>query len=319
MHRIDGADIDPNANGSGKAGFHRGDPVSGREATEITEHFMNAVQEELCNVIEESGIALDKTQNNQISKALKKMLAEALPRWEKIANKPNSLQGYGITDAASKSEISGRVSKSGDTMTGHLNVPSIHAIHQSRSTAIMADTVFHLGTNTSPDDWHLVRDNGFHLYQGKYGYGLRRLAIDKEGRVTMPAQPHWQGGFTKVTVNQEAVIHVESSLGSGWVINNAGVGGGTRVYPPASGWYEVSFSVIKDPRSPQGQCQLHLLKNNIPVGIGVVATAPDHYASSTSIPLLLFLTTSDFISLRCMIGTSHGDSNYNKLSIKLVK
>lgn len=46
--------------------------------------------------------------------------------WDKIWDKPNTLSGYGITDAYTKSDADGKyVLKAGDTMTGALNVNSI--------------------------------------------------------------------------------------------------------------------------------------------------------------------------------------------------
>jgi hypothetical protein len=46
--------------------------------------------------------------------------------WDKIWDKPNTLSGYGITDAYTKSDADGKyVLKAGDTMTGGLNVNSI--------------------------------------------------------------------------------------------------------------------------------------------------------------------------------------------------
>lgn len=100
MHRIDGADIAPHSNGQNKPGFQQGDPLSGREATEVTASFMNSVQEELCNVIESADIALEKNQNNQLQSAIRSLINKALPAWSSIQNKPDSLGGYGIRDAA---------------------------------------------------------------------------------------------------------------------------------------------------------------------------------------------------------------------------
>lgn len=55
---------------------------TGQPPTEITADWMNAVQEELCGVIEGSGIALDVTDNKQLVKAINLLLAANKPKTE---------------------------------------------------------------------------------------------------------------------------------------------------------------------------------------------------------------------------------------------
>lgn len=63
MHRIDGQGHVANQ-------FTPGDPVSGQEATEVTAAWLNAVQEEACNVITGAGLALNKADNTQLRQAM---------------------------------------------------------------------------------------------------------------------------------------------------------------------------------------------------------------------------------------------------------
>ena len=65
MHRIDGA----NATVDNK--FSLGNPGAGIPATTVTADILNALQEEVCGVIEASGIALNKSNNAQLLAAIK--------------------------------------------------------------------------------------------------------------------------------------------------------------------------------------------------------------------------------------------------------
>ncbi|MDL2226981.1 hypothetical protein LJB86_04925 [Deltaproteobacteria bacterium OttesenSCG-928-M10] len=75
MQRIDGPGavaalpaLSPPANSPGF--FSGGDPVRGREATMVTKDWLNWVQEEICTVIEEAGITLDRADHTQLWQAL---------------------------------------------------------------------------------------------------------------------------------------------------------------------------------------------------------------------------------------------------------
>ena len=81
MHRIDSINARNNQNGTGKKGFHDNADLSGQDATYVTPAWCNAQQEEIANVIESSGIALNKDDNSQLLKALDKRtstLAQAI-------------------------------------------------------------------------------------------------------------------------------------------------------------------------------------------------------------------------------------------------
>lgn len=64
MHRIDGAGATIDNL------FTEGDPVSGIPATTVTGAWLNAVQEEIANVIEAAGITLSKPDNTQLAAAI---------------------------------------------------------------------------------------------------------------------------------------------------------------------------------------------------------------------------------------------------------
>lgn len=72
MHRIDGAGHQNNL-------FTEGDPQTATPATTVTDDWLNAYQEELCYVIEQAGITLNKADNTQLRQAIQAMLAALLP------------------------------------------------------------------------------------------------------------------------------------------------------------------------------------------------------------------------------------------------
>lgn len=69
MKRIDTATIEVDANGSGKDGFTDGEPGVTPRTIVDAEH-MNNVQEEICNVIELNGHALDPDDPAQLARAV---------------------------------------------------------------------------------------------------------------------------------------------------------------------------------------------------------------------------------------------------------
>lgn len=66
MKRIDSVNARPDANGPGKKGFHDNGDLEGQDATYLTPDWLNAVQEELANAIEQSGLDLDPNDPSQL-------------------------------------------------------------------------------------------------------------------------------------------------------------------------------------------------------------------------------------------------------------
>ncbi|EOC3061223.1 phage tail protein [Cronobacter dublinensis] len=74
MHRIDTPTAQEGKFGAGKNGFTAGDPTLGVPATQLDETFFDSVQEEICAVIEGTGIKLKKNDRAQLSAAINKMI-----------------------------------------------------------------------------------------------------------------------------------------------------------------------------------------------------------------------------------------------------
>lgn len=66
MKRIDTINARKNMFGVGKSGFHDNADLPGQDATYVSPEWFNTVQEELCNLLELRGIALDPASKRQL-------------------------------------------------------------------------------------------------------------------------------------------------------------------------------------------------------------------------------------------------------------
>ena len=67
MHRIDTSTAVDNK-------FVNGNAASGIKGTQVDESWLNSVQEELCGVVEEAGLSLNKSNNGQLASLLSKQV-----------------------------------------------------------------------------------------------------------------------------------------------------------------------------------------------------------------------------------------------------
>ncbi|EJD1355234.1 hypothetical protein M1K30_002264 [Salmonella enterica] len=105
MHRIDTPTAQKDKFGQGKNGFTNGDPATGRRATDLNSDMWDAVQEEVCTVIEAAGIPLSKGEHTQLHAAIGRLIDEQVKtRLEKnqngadIPNQPLFLQNVGLKE-----------------------------------------------------------------------------------------------------------------------------------------------------------------------------------------------------------------------------
>lgn len=66
MQRIDTLNVREDLFGLGKAGFHDNADLPGQDATYLSPDWLNAVQEELCNVLELSGVVINPESKRQL-------------------------------------------------------------------------------------------------------------------------------------------------------------------------------------------------------------------------------------------------------------
>ncbi|EHB2443121.1 hypothetical protein JYJ56_003366, partial [Salmonella enterica] len=109
MHRIDTPTAQKDKFGQGKNGFTNGDPATGRRATGLNSDMWDAVQEEVCTVIEAAGIQLSKGEHTQLHAAIGRLIDEQVKtRLEKnqngadIPNKPLFLQNVGLEETINR-------------------------------------------------------------------------------------------------------------------------------------------------------------------------------------------------------------------------
>lgn len=75
MHRIDTSTAQKDKFGAGKNGFTGGNPQTGELPTALDQDFFDSVQEELCNLIEQAGLTLQKSKRTQVTEAIKSLFS----------------------------------------------------------------------------------------------------------------------------------------------------------------------------------------------------------------------------------------------------
>lgn len=127
MYQIDNstaAQAIPASTEAGSKGyFTDGNPATGTPATILPAEFMNMLMMENINVLAAAGIQPDKSKFNQLALAISTITGSNLT-WANLGGKPTTVAGFGITDAATKTELSNAVNslvpKTGGTLSGAL-------------------------------------------------------------------------------------------------------------------------------------------------------------------------------------------------------
>lgn len=123
MHRIDTSTAQKDKFGAGKNGFTTGNPQLGIPATEISAGILDAIQEEICAVIEDkdSSINLDKSNNTQLVAAIKNIIAKCSlgvgQTWQNV--KANRMSNTTYTNTTGKPIM---VSVQGDSSAVMFNI-----------------------------------------------------------------------------------------------------------------------------------------------------------------------------------------------------
>ncbi|MEG6014305.1 pyocin knob domain-containing protein [Enterobacter hormaechei] len=138
MHRIDTPTAQADKFGPGKNGFTNGDPATGRRATDLNSDMWDAVQEEICNVVEKSGLALNKDQHDQLHQAIVKIITSKIP--DALLKKNN------LSDLADKvlalANIGGvpkTLKVNGNALSKDINIPPSDIFRFSESIGSSAD------------------------------------------------------------------------------------------------------------------------------------------------------------------------------------
>ncbi|EAZ0884347.1 phage tail protein [Salmonella enterica subsp. enterica] len=198
MHRIDTPTAQKDKFGQGKNGFTNGDPATGRRATDLNSDMWDAVQEEVCTVIEAAGIPLSKGEHTQLHAAIGRLIDEQVKtRLEKnqngadIPNKPLFLQNVGLEETINlaKNAVPATRRVNSKPLTGDIT------LWASDVGAISADAVGEITDNgtmasaNTPGWWRVAVSNSdtvadFPTYpDGSKLYSYGYLFVEKIGDV----------------------------------------------------------------------------------------------------------------------------------------
>ncbi|ENV4285529.1 phage tail protein, partial [Escherichia coli] len=134
MHRIDTLTAVKDKFGPGKNGFTDGNIRTGRLATWLNSAMWDAIQEEMCAVIERAGIELNKEEHDQLYKAIlllaggviNEVALLAKNNLSDVEDKDKAVENLGLKPTVDKAKNA--VQRDGDTMTGELKIRGVNAL-----------------------------------------------------------------------------------------------------------------------------------------------------------------------------------------------
>ncbi|EIO8152016.1 hypothetical protein LRD24_004568, partial [Salmonella enterica] len=188
MHRIDTPTAQKDKFGQGKNGFTNGDPATGRRATDLNSDMWDAVQEEVCTVIEAAGIPLSKGEHTQLHAAIDRLIAEQVKtRLEKnkngsdIPNKPLFLQNVGLGETVDQAAGAMQKSQNGG------DIPDKGLFAQNISAALAFDGAVTIGGDANP--WTTAEfivwlesqgafNHPYWMCRGVWSYALNKTITD---------------------------------------------------------------------------------------------------------------------------------------------
>lgn len=162
---------------------------------------------------------------------------------------------------------------------------------------------------TGEDGWNRVL-----LHTGTNGAWLYRIDGDgstwMNGYLDMPNLPFFCAQVTGIcNSGQDAIINPLSV--HGMIHDNGGSGGGSRIFIPRDGTYEISFSV----NSLDNNTQVLVTKNGSSLQWGGSSNAGNQISGSS---LVLKCVVGDFITLRCYNGRFGGNVAFSNFSVRKV-
>ncbi|ELP3959644.1 phage tail protein [Escherichia coli] len=134
MHRIDTLTAVKDKFGPGKNGFTDGNIRTGRLATWLNSAMWDAIQEEICGVIEKAGIELNKEEHDQLYKAILLLVGGAINEealliknnLSDVEDKDEAVENLGLKPTVDKAKNA--VQRDGDTMSGELKIRGVNAL-----------------------------------------------------------------------------------------------------------------------------------------------------------------------------------------------
>ncbi|HAN6096550.1 TPA: phage tail protein [Escherichia coli] len=209
MHRIDTLTAVKDKFGPGKNGFTDGNIRTGRLATWLNSAMWDAIQEEICGVIEKAGIELNKEEHDQLYKAILLLVGGAINEealliknnLSDVEDKDEAVENLGLKPTVDKAKNA--IQRDGDTMTGELKIRGVNALR-------IFNDAFGLIFRRSEECLHLIPTQENQGENGDIG-PLRPFTINlRTGEISMSHKVSVGGGSQ---VNGALGIGVQNALG----------------------------------------------------------------------------------------------------------
>ncbi|WP_341822343.1 phage tail protein [Escherichia coli] len=209
MHRIDTLTAVKDKFGPGKNGFTDGNLRTGRLATWLNSAMWDAIQEEICGVIEKAGIELNKEEHDQLYKAILLLVGGAINEealliknnLSDVEDKDEAVENLGLKPTVDKAKNA--VQRDGDTMTGELKIRGVNALR-------IFNDAFGLIFRRSEECLHLIPTQENQGENGDIG-PLRPFTMNlRTGEISMSHKVSVGGGSQ---VNGALGIGVQNALG----------------------------------------------------------------------------------------------------------
>ncbi|EEW8805224.1 TPA: phage tail protein [Escherichia coli] len=209
MHRIDTLTAVKDKFGPGKNGFTDGNIRTGRLATWLNSAMWDAIQEEMCAVIERAGIELNKEEHDQLYKAIlllaggviNEVALLAKNNLSDVEDKDKAVENLRLKPTVDKAKNA--VQRDGDTMTGELKIRGVNALR-------IFNEAFGLIFRRSEECLHLIPTRENQGENGDIG-PLRPFTINlRTGEISMSHKVSVGGGSQ---VNGALGIGVQNALG----------------------------------------------------------------------------------------------------------
>lgn len=214
MHRIDTLTAVKDKFGPGKNGFTDGNLRTGRLATWLNSAMWNAIQEEICGVIEKAGIELNKEEHDQLYKAILLLVGGAINEGalliknnlSDVEDRDEAVENLGLKPTVDKAKNA--VQRDGDTMTGELKIRGVNALR-------IFNEAFGLIFRRSEECLHLIPTSEGQGENGDIG-PLRPFTINlRTGEISMSHKVSVGGGSQ---VNGALGIGVQNALGGNSIV-----------------------------------------------------------------------------------------------------
>ncbi|EFE1583639.1 TPA: phage tail protein, partial [Escherichia coli] len=190
-------------------GFTDGNIRTGRLATWLNSAMWDAIQEEICGVIEKAGIELNKEEHDQLYKAILLLVGGAINEealliknnLSDVEDKDEAVENLGLKPTVDKAKSA--VQRDGDTMTGELKIRGVNALR-------IFNEAFGLIFRRSEECLHLIPTSEGQGENGDIG-PLRPFTINlRTGEISMSHKVSVGGGSQ---VNGALGIGVQNALG----------------------------------------------------------------------------------------------------------